>query len=159
MCAIFKCHIGAFFQSHEHKIGNRKLIISIQPECCTSQLHVFYASSRVQPNICEDCVTYWYIVKERRLGQRKCKAYSKRKSTLKKCKTFDIRELSSVSSRESSESDSVSSETDDEALCIFVDDVALFISRTVLKYFQNKKNCLLIKSFVIICLCIASSLS
>ena len=62
----------------------------------------------------EDCVTYWYNAKEHRLGQRKCKAYSKQKSTLKKHKAFDIRELSSETSSESSESDSVSSETDDE---------------------------------------------
>ena len=41
----------------------------------------------------EDCVTYWYNAKEHILGQRKRKAYSKRKSTLKKRKTFDIREL------------------------------------------------------------------
>ena len=60
----------------------------------------------------EDCVTYWYNAKERRLGQRKRKAYSKRQSSLKKRKTFDIRELSSESSDESSESDSVSSKTD-----------------------------------------------
>ena len=62
----------------------------------------------------EDCVTYWYNAKEHRLRQQKHKAYSNRKSTLKKHKTFDIRELSSESSSESSESDSVSSETDDE---------------------------------------------
>ena len=62
----------------------------------------------------EDCVTYWCNAKECRLGQRKRKRYSKRKLTLKKHKTFDIIELLSENSSESSESDSVSSETDHE---------------------------------------------
>ena len=62
----------------------------------------------------EDCVTYWCNAKECRLRQQKRKKYSKRKLTLKKHKTFDITELLSESSSESSESDSVSSETDHE---------------------------------------------
>ena len=51
------------------------------------------------------CGTYWYNAKEGRLGQRKRNAYSKRKSASKNCKTFDIRELLSESSSESSESE------------------------------------------------------
>ena len=51
----------------------------------------------------EDCVTYWCNAKECRLGQQKHKRYSKRKLTLKKHKTFDIIELLSESSSESSE--------------------------------------------------------
>ena len=62
----------------------------------------------------EDCITCWCNTKERRLGQQKRRAYSKRKTTLKKRKTFDIRELSSESTSEKPESDSVSNETDDE---------------------------------------------
>ena len=43
----------------------------------------------------KDCVSKWYNDKNRRLGQRKRKAYKKRESVTKKRKTFDIRELSS----------------------------------------------------------------
>ena len=96
-------------------------------------------------------VTYWYNAKEHRLGKRKCKAYSKQKSTLKKCKTFDIRELLSESSSESSESDSVSSKIDDELWSLYI---FLELFWTILR--TKKLLSLLTKHFVIICLCIAS---
>ena len=100
----------------------------------------------------EDCVTYWYNAKEYRLGKRKCKAYSKWKSTLKKCKTFDIRQFLSESSSESSESDSVFSKIDDELWLLYI---FLELFWTILRI--KKLLSLLTKRFVIICLCIASS--
>ena len=148
LCALFSNATLEHFFSHTNIIKSETNWLS--QSSLNAVLHICMFSMPLA-EFSQTCGRLCHLLvqcKEHRLGQWKCKEYSKQKSTLKKCETLDVRELLSETSSESSASDSVSGEIYGQLWQLYMFPELFW---TILR---TKKTVLILltKSLVIICL-------